>query len=599
MTSSQPAATCLRRRASETMKTIAAIILLALLGAASATTYPTDPLYVKNVVPGLVGLGALYDLNPTAYGLPVCILDNGYMHNHEDLVNANVIAEYDFVNNDNDADWTIHNHGTVILGILGAERDNGLGGAGLLTSPILFAKFAEAYLDDQGNAQHRYANPVTAMNWCAANGAKIINISYKIGTASQNLDGIQQATETLRAQGVLVVASVGNDGGCNPACNDAPAAFGLGVGSVRGDKQWGGSSTGPAVDLVAPQQNSIIDPWRTFYTTGTASTSHYSVFGGSSFAAPIVTGLVSLLWALDDSLTIDEIETALFASAEDLGPPGWDDKFGWGLIRADRAICYLELAPAGSCEGLTYVGQPHHQFFDEAVNGGNADCKISLNELFATIDAYQAGSLPSGALGILFDAIDSYQYGPNAYYDGLELSDTYLCANRNDRPAPQTRAPTTYSANYQYADMGPNGGNQDCRIQNDEFSQTLDLFQTASLPAESAALILGDAADSWQEAPLASYFGLDLEGSYACPIFHPFDSHTGEGTNAPGADCAFNVNEVFAGINVYLADPGATDVSLVFQAINAYLGGPPNGHYSSSDQQFAAYTACNAPTPGQ
>lgn len=120
------------------MKTTLAIVLIILLPTAAATTFPTDPLYVKNVVPGLVGLGALYDLDPSANGLPVCILDIGYRHDHEDLLGANVVAEYDFVNNDNDADWTSGSHGTFILGILGATRDNGLGGAGLLTSPILW-----------------------------------------------------------------------------------------------------------------------------------------------------------------------------------------------------------------------------------------------------------------------------------------------------------------------------------------------------------------------------------------------------------------------------------------------------------------------------
>jgi hypothetical protein len=72
---------------------------------------------------------------------------------------------------------------------------------------------------------------------------------------------------------------------------------------------------------------------------------------------------------------------------------------------------------------------------------------------------------------------------------------------------------------------------------------------------------------------------------------HPFDTKTGETNNGP-FDCAFNVNEVFAGINIYLADTQNVNVNLVFQSINAYLSGPPVGSYSSSQPQFAQYTGC-------
>jgi len=68
----------------------------------------------------------------------------------------------------------------------------------------------------------------------------------------------------------------------------------------------------------------------------------YRLMSGSSMAAPFVAGTVAILRQYNPDATVDEIKQALLESATDLGPPGEDNSYGWGLINIKRA---LELLP--------------------------------------------------------------------------------------------------------------------------------------------------------------------------------------------------------------------------------------------------------------
>lgn len=59
---------------------------------------------------------------------------------------------------------------------------------------------------------------------------------------------------------------------------------------------------------------------------------------GTSFAAPFVTAAVAMIKAANPQLKADEVKTLLRQGAEDLGKPGKDPVFGWGLLNA-RTIC--------------------------------------------------------------------------------------------------------------------------------------------------------------------------------------------------------------------------------------------------------------------
>jgi subtilisin family serine protease len=118
-------------------------------------------------------------------------------------------------------------------------------------------------------------------------------------------DTLEPAIEALRAAGIMMVVSAGNEG---PACRtvsippaDYDAAFSVGATDDRGTI-LGFSSRGPAggqikPDIVAPGGN----------VRSSVPGGGYGYAGGTSMAGPHVAGLVALLWSADPTL-VGEIE---------------------------------------------------------------------------------------------------------------------------------------------------------------------------------------------------------------------------------------------------------------------------------------------------
>jgi murein DD-endopeptidase MepM/ murein hydrolase activator NlpD len=68
---------------------------------------------------------------------------------------------------------------------------------------------------------------------------------------------------------------------------------------------------------------------------------YYDSFGGTSAAAPLVSGLAALILSVDSSLTPVEVENIIEQNAVDLGASGRDDDYGYGRINAYRALRVL------------------------------------------------------------------------------------------------------------------------------------------------------------------------------------------------------------------------------------------------------------------
>ncbi len=162
--------------------------------------------------------------------------------------------------------------------------------------------------------------------WAADNGADVINMSLQYfppGTTT-----LHNAVIYARGQGVILVAAAGN----NPIAGVLypgkwPETITVSA-TTNQDVVWPNSSTGPEVTVSAPGHNiySLLD------------TTSYQYFSGTSMATPHVAGLVTLMLDIDASLEHDEVQDILIATADDLGPPGFDDGFGHGRIDAHAAL---------------------------------------------------------------------------------------------------------------------------------------------------------------------------------------------------------------------------------------------------------------------
>jgi len=67
----------------------------------------------------------------------------------------------------------------------------------------------------------------------------------------------------------------------------------------------------------------------------------YELYSGTSMATPHVSGVAALIWGLQPGRTNAEVRQALTGSAIDLGNPGRDTSFGFGLVQAKAAYDYL------------------------------------------------------------------------------------------------------------------------------------------------------------------------------------------------------------------------------------------------------------------
>ncbi len=69
----------------------------------------------------------------------------------------------------------------------------------------------------------------------------------------------------------------------------------------------------------------------------------YSTLNGTSMATPHVSGVAALIWSLAPTATAAQVRDAMLNTAKDLGAPGWDTTFGFGLVDAQAAA--MRLAP--------------------------------------------------------------------------------------------------------------------------------------------------------------------------------------------------------------------------------------------------------------
>jgi subtilisin family serine protease len=203
-------------------------------------------------------------------------------------------------------------HGTATASLLvgRAEGFRGAGPAGTLYAADIYCGQAT------GGAVDAFAG---ALAWLAEEGVAVINTSI-VGPPNRVLE---RMVSLLLARGHVIVAAVGNDG---PAARPLyPAAWPgtLGVTGVNGLRRvLPEAGRGPHVDFAAPGMDMI----------AASIDSPYAEVRGTSFAAPLVAGLLAALVEQPDPVAARAAIAALAALAIDLGDEGRDEVYGEGLV---------------------------------------------------------------------------------------------------------------------------------------------------------------------------------------------------------------------------------------------------------------------------
>lgn len=127
--------------------------------------------------------------------------------------------------------------------------------------------------------------------------------------------------------------------------------------------------------------------------------SGYQSWSGTSMATPHVTAVAALVWSAHPELSNQTVRQTLAASAQDLGDPGRDDSFGWGLVQAKAALDALgatvsEPPPPEPAPGPTLVAPS--QLLASAIKTRGQVKGVSLGWTpgsAAQVDVYRNGAL--------------------------------------------------------------------------------------------------------------------------------------------------------------------------------------------------------------
>ncbi|MGB9330512.1 MAG: S8 family serine peptidase [Steroidobacteraceae bacterium] len=158
-----------------------------------------------------------------------------------------------------------------------------------------------------------------AFSWLVQEKVPVINVSL-VGPPNRVLEGVVQR---VIAGGHIVVAAVGNDGPAAPPLYPAAWPGVVGVTGVDARRRvLVEAERGVQVKFAAPGAQ----------MAAAKSPSGYTLVRGTSFAAPIVAGLLALNLPAPDKAAADRAVMALAQEAVHLGPPGPDPVYGFGLV---------------------------------------------------------------------------------------------------------------------------------------------------------------------------------------------------------------------------------------------------------------------------
>ncbi len=305
---------------------------------------------------------------------------NGYV---DDVIGWDFLA-------DANTPWDHDGHGTLVAGIIAAAGNNKVGIAGVNPhARIMVLKALNAF------GQTRASYIAKAIVYAADNGARIVNLSV----GGENLTEIEKAAIAYaRKKGVLVVVAAGNEGIEVGKFGPAGADGVLTVAATNlDDSHPAFSNWGPEVDLAAPgvdilslrarRTDTVLGIPGVAYTAGSAyvgKDKRYYRVSGTSFAAPFVAGVASLVLSKQPDLTLEQLETILKQSAEDIQTPGFDQFSGAGLVNARRALTLdpsfaIEAAITG-IEVIEIEGQPAVSVIGTAAANAFAGATLEIGQ---------------------------------------------------------------------------------------------------------------------------------------------------------------------------------------------------------------------------
>ncbi|MFH0778614.1 MAG: S8 family serine peptidase [Candidatus Eisenbacteria bacterium] len=280
----------------------------------------------------------------TGEGMFIGVLDTGFYLEHQALKNVNVVAQWDFINWDSvtanepgQDSLPQHNHGTLIMGIIGGCLPGVYSGAAF-GADFALAK-TEVYTSETPVEEDYW---VMGIEWLDSLGVDLVtsSLGYIDWYTYENMDG-NTAVTTIAADiavenGVSVFSAMGNGGltlypyAIAPADGDSVMSIGA-VDSLGA--LWPQSSRGPTYDgRIKPE---IVAQGQYVYCVSPIDTLAYGRASGTSCATPLAAGACALLLQKNPQWNPIMLREAVRATGTGSTSP--DTATGWGILQADDA----------------------------------------------------------------------------------------------------------------------------------------------------------------------------------------------------------------------------------------------------------------------
>lgn len=303
-------------------------------------------------------------------GVTIMILDSGIDPNHVDFPEGKILAFGNFtIDPPGTETWgDPTGHGTVVASIAAGE---GIG------NPAYKGVAPGASLVVAGmGVEAMYSNTAFAIDWVItdwnpsqtdpAKRIRVMNMSF--GTTDPNHEGIsalELAIDAAVNAGIVVVAATTNHGPEAGTMAIVPGGVesAITVGGIHDAGEEGivlawYSGRGPTQDgrikpdIVAPSA------WMTVAKPGTVD-EYVWLRGGTSSAAPFVSGTVALMLQENPALTPAEVKAILEKTAIDFGLPGKDNEYGSGVLDVFAAVDAAD-GVMDATSSLHMPGHVHH-----------------------------------------------------------------------------------------------------------------------------------------------------------------------------------------------------------------------------------------------
>ncbi len=332
------------------------------------TAPPPDPEPPKTPQPAfdahlaLTNAKAAHAMGLNGAGYPIGVIDSGVMRNHPALA-GRVAVNYNYVdprkNNLNVDD--VVGHGTTVAQLAaGAPTGRWPGGiapgATLLSARIINDKAPTDDGSGQGNEVDGALGLAPIHDDLIRAGMRIMNNSWgglywTKATATAPI--ADEYRPFIMNYDGLVVFATGNEARANPSDMAAlPSKAGVNGAMVAADLERGWLAVA-ALDTAEPTRLAsysnacgvaknycLVAPGTSVFIgeDSTANNLEYYYGSGTSYAAPLVSGAAALVWQAFPYFDNNLVRQTLLGTATDLGAPGVDEVFGYGLLNVGKAV---------------------------------------------------------------------------------------------------------------------------------------------------------------------------------------------------------------------------------------------------------------------